>query len=107
MLSWCTMSGIANRDLVVSRIPKQDADWSTIAEFALTFNGYEHHGSFERCAEIAGARRVNTLTELRTCLFFEQRSWRNAGEEPGEVAMIYIRSLVEKISAKVVGGEFD
>jgi hypothetical protein len=38
---------------------------------SLTFNGYNVWGSFETCAEIANAQRHDSLTNLRTCLFFE------------------------------------
>lgn len=82
-------------------IPNPDASWREIAEFALTFNGYEVWGSFEKCAEIANAKRQDSLTDLRTCLFFEQRRWRHFGEDPDGEAMAYIRALVEKIRRRV------
>ncbi len=59
-----------------------DSDWDTIGEFAQTFNGYGYWGSFERCAEVALARPSATLTELRTCLFFAQRTWHHFGDYP-------------------------
>ena len=34
---------------------------------------------------------------LRTCLFFEQRSWRHVGQFPNTVAMQYIRALLTTI----------
>jgi hypothetical protein len=42
---------------------------------------------------------------LRTCLFFEQRRWRHFGDEPDEEAMEYIRSVVQKIRAKLAAGQ--
>ena len=42
---------IANTDLSESDLPPTDSDWMRIAEFALTFDGYSHWGSFNRCAE--------------------------------------------------------
>jgi len=72
-----------------------------LSEFALTFDGYAFHGSFEKCAEIANAGRHDTLDDLRTCLFFEQRAWRHSGEEPSKEAMEYIRELVRAIRDKV------
>jgi hypothetical protein len=99
------MQEIENRDLMPSSIPAPDADWGKIGEFALTFNGYEAWGSFGKCAEIANAHQGGTLTELRTRLFFEQRRLRHFGEEPDETAMAYIRTVVEKIRAKVAAGE--
>ncbi len=82
-------------------IPGTDAGWYEISMFALQFDGYKECGSAEACAAIANAGRDNTLTELRTCLFFEQRRWRHFGEEPDEAGMVYILGLVAKIRDKV------
>jgi hypothetical protein len=67
------MDEIPNRNLSLANIPTPDADWIAISAFAHTFDGYEHCGSFERCAEIGNARQPTTLTELRVCLFFAKR----------------------------------
>lgn len=72
-----------------------------IQRFALTFDAYQHWGSFERCAEVANAGHNETLTDPRTCLFFEQRRWRHFGYAPDEVSMHYIRDLVAQIRARV------
>lgn len=82
-------------------VPDPESDWDRIQQFALTFNGYDHWGSLDRCAEIANARDPKTLTELRTCLFFEQRRWRHFGEVPGGEDMAYIRGLVAGIREAV------
>jgi hypothetical protein len=95
------MSGISNKDLSLLSIPNPDASWAEMGEFALTFDGYKVWGSFEKCAEIANSRRHESLTDLRTCLFFEQRRWRHFGENPVEETMVYIRSLVEEIRSMV------
>jgi len=94
---------LANSRLTPSDIPPPDADWHTIGEFALSFDGYERWGSFEKCAEIANAQLAGSLDELRTCLFFEQRRWRHFGESPDEAAMAYVRGIVEQIRAVVEG----
>ena len=96
---------ISNKDLTLLDIPPVESDWPTIEQFALTFNGYEVHGSFKKCAEIANSHRHDSLTNLRTCLFFEQRRWRHLGREPDEESMKYIRSVLEKIYQKVKLGE--
>lgn len=96
-------SEIANNDLTPDDIPSPDAEWDEIQEFALTFNGYEFWGSFEKCADMANARRRGSPSEIRTCLFFEQRRWRHFGEDPDAEAMIYIRELVDQIRARVEG----
>lgn len=92
---------VSNDDLRLQDIPYQKADWSAIQQFALTFNGYESHDSFEKCAQIANDHRHDTLTNLRICLFFEQRRWRHFGEEPDEDSMAYIRAVLNKIRHKV------
>ena len=88
---------IDNEHLRLSDVPEESADWASIQRFALRFDGYQAHGSFQKCAAIANKPRHDTLTDLRTCLFFEQRRWRHFGEHPDDKAMAYIRSLVEQI----------
>jgi len=101
------MRKIANHELRVTQIPRTDSMWEEIQEFALTFDGYKSWGSFEKCAEVANAQRDDTLTEMRTCLFFEQRRWRHFGEDPDKDSMDYIRELVKKIREKVVSEEIE
>lgn len=91
---------IPNHRLRADKIPPADADWSAIQRFALTFDGYGHWGQRE-CADVANSRRQGTLTELRTCLFFEQRRWRHFGDDPDPETMTYIRSLLEQIRVRV------
>jgi hypothetical protein len=99
---------IANEELTRSAIPPHNPTLDEISRFALTFNGYDHWGSFEACADVANRfirafeenRSISediTLTELRTCLFFEQRRWHHAGELPDENAIEYLNYLVDKI----------
>jgi hypothetical protein len=95
---------ISNRELTPADIPPPDAIWWTIEEFALSFNGYKRWGSFEKCADIANARRHGSIDDLRTCLFFEHRRWHHFGCHPDEKAMSYIRGVVEKIGAVVEDG---
>jgi hypothetical protein len=101
---------IANKDLKAGDVPDPGADWGVVGRFALSFNGYEHWGSFERCADVASRGREafetghalpDSLTELRTCLFFEQRRWRHYGYDPDERAMGYIRALVGGIRERI------
>jgi hypothetical protein len=101
-LPWeLAMREIADADLKVADIPSANADWRAISEFALSFDGYTACGSFEACAEIANSRRVESLADLRTCLFFEQRRWRHFGEAPDDESMAYIRGIVEQIRERV------
>ncbi len=68
---------ITNEALKPSDIPAADAPFNVISQFGDTFNGYKQLGSFEACAEIANEQRHASLTELRACLFFEQRRWHH------------------------------
>ena len=92
---------IQNDALKLSDIPPDDAEWKTIVPFAHTFNAYKAHGSFATVAKIANERRCENLTDLRTCLFFEQRRWRHFGTAPNAENMKYIRSLVNRIRLAV------
>lgn len=95
----------ANHDLTLDDIPGVDASWNEINLFAHRFDGYAASDSIERCAAIASERRHDTLTELRTCLFFEARSWRHGGEDPDEQAMPYISDVIRQIRTKVTAGD--
>lgn len=101
---------IPNESLTEKHLPKPIASWYEISTFALTFDGYTVHGSFDACADIANDiastyADENTLpddmTMLRTALFFEQRRWHHFGRSPDEEALIYIRALVERLHAIV------
>jgi hypothetical protein len=93
---------IQNDALKLSDIPPDDAEWKTIVPFAHTFSAYKVHGSFAAVANIANERRCENLTDLRTCLFFEQRRWNHFGTAPDVENMNYIRSLVSRIRLAVV-----
>ena len=95
---------ISNSELALSDLPIEGND-AALAEFQLSFNGYEQHGSFEECARIANGRLHHTLTELRTCLFFEQRRWRHYGYPPDEAATKYLWELVAAIREKLLSDE--
>ena len=86
-----------NSELRSEDIPAPDSPWDVIWKFALTFDGYGHWGSFEKCAEVANEERDVTLVDLRTCLFFERQRWHHYGDEPDEQSEPYIRGLVSKI----------
>ena len=93
------MRSIDNEDLRVEDIPEPDATWDALQRFALTFDGYGVFG--DACGEIANARRHTTLSELRGCLFFEQRRHRHFGDPPGPDDLRYLRSLVDEIRRRV------
>ena len=94
-------------------VPGEDAELSQIHDFAMTFNGFSSNGDeesgFSNCATIANlsARKwleqqllPDSLHELRTCLFFEQR--RHHWDAP--ISIDYEVALVQKIR-EISGGE--
>lgn len=109
-------SMISNAKLTERDIPEPDAKvWTILTDLGLTFDGYRHWGSFNKCSSIskkwteqfADKGFVPTsLTELRTCLFFEHRRWRDAGPAvPDEREIAYIHALVEAIRGAVRAGQ--
>ncbi|WP_273455763.1 hypothetical protein [Nevskia ramosa] len=96
---------IANESLQLQQIPASDAAFEVVEQFGYTFNGFKQLGSFAACADIANEPLHNTLTELRACLFFEQRRWHHYGDTPDAEAVEYQRGLVEKIRIKVAANE--
>jgi hypothetical protein len=100
---------LKNSDLKANQIPDMNSEYFLIAEFALTFNGYE---KFERVAEFANnnlaaynldreSLKKRTLTELRACLFYEQRRYRHMDEEPINGDREYINALLTGIFKRV------
>jgi len=86
--------------------PPDTEDLSSIWEFAYKYDAYKKLGSSEVVAELANARQETftetgqwneTLNELRTCLFFEQRLWRHFGEDPDGKSLQGIFQLYQKI----------
>jgi hypothetical protein len=49
--------------------------------FAMSFNGYEHYGSLEKCSAIAKQKSRKTLAELQNELFFAARASRHIGSD--------------------------
>ena len=96
---------IPNEELVLNRIPDPETELWGWERFALTINGYDVMGGFEPCADLANSGIPTTLTELRCCLFFEQRRERwNGGFTTNE---LLIRDLLRAIRRKVEAGELD
>jgi hypothetical protein len=102
---------VPNERLNATAVPPVTASWHTIGRFALTLDGYRAIGQKE-CGQLAN--RVNgefarnaaslqslSLTELRACLFFEQRRFRHFGSEPQGADRDYINALLEAIRSKI------
>jgi len=101
---------ISNKELKLEHLPAREAEWDNIALFALSFDAYKQYGSFEDYARVANDRLKafgidkslsKTLTDLRACLFFEQRRWHHFGRDPDEETMEYIHALLEAIREKI------
>ncbi|MEO8166310.1 MAG: hypothetical protein ABI619_13030 [Betaproteobacteria bacterium] len=98
-------SDLANTELTPADVPSFREVWPRIEPFALTFDGFKYWGSVEKCAAIAQSRRPGSLTELRTCLFYEARRWKLAGKTPDADSMKFIRALIFAIREKVNHGD--
>lgn len=110
------MNEIPNANLTEKDIPSPNANLDVISSFAHSFNGYAYWGSFEKCAKIANdSGRAwketeivpTSLTNLRTCLFFEQRRWRHFGYDPDEKTVRYFHALIEAIRNKVQNNDLE
>lgn len=55
-------------------------DSDGIKSFARTFNGYEHFGSFETCAQEAKLQKRDTFDSIRNELFFAYRAGNHTGD---------------------------
>jgi len=97
---------IATDDLTVADLPATDAPEDAYHAFALSFDGYRELGSIKRSGRIANqslerwrqTRQLpNTTTELRGCLFFEQRRWHHFGYGFDQETMEYLRAVIDKI----------
>lgn len=102
---------IPNDRLTTSVVPQATASWQTIVGFAHTMDGDKAIGRKE-CAQLANrvksefsvnASSIETLslTELRLCLFFEQRRFNHFGHEPQDTDRIFINALLEAIQNKI------
>ena len=95
---------IGNAELTVADIPSIKEVWSRIEPFALTFDGYGYWGSIDKCVEVA-SKPPATLTQLRTCLFFEARRWSHLGQKPDAKSLKRIRAPVFAIKERVNCGD--
>ena len=104
----CGFENIPNEELTVEYIPTPDMNWWEISEFALTFDGYGYRG--KNCGEFANetleawrktGQIPDSLSELRCCLFFEQRRYHHFGDSPEGKDLDYVKSLLSAIREKV------
>ena len=104
-----------NTDLRLDQIPPIDSEYSRIAAFALTFDGYNRIKDIALFANKIVAEFENdqaiitklTLTELRACLFYEQRRYHHFGEDPEGEDREYINHIVSEIAQRVKNHQTD
>lgn len=58
-----------------------DGNSSAIFKFAMSFNGYEHFGSFEASAAAANSGDRSSLDLIRNELFFAARASRHGDDD--------------------------
>lgn len=95
---------IPSAELSLDVIPRMSDGYTiAIVDFALTFDGYARHP--ETAVTIGQQAEVRftkdgtlprTLDRLRTCLFAQQRIWRDTGG-PDDASLRFIEALVERI----------
>ena len=101
----------SDAQLTPADIPGPNAGWAEIGWFALRMNGYQELGNDEVADLANNAVQYHrehgqidpglTLTQLRGCLFFEQRRFRHYSHDPTDKDVPYIRTLVEAIRAQI------
>ncbi len=102
---------ILDADLTVERVPAPGAPfWKEVAEFALTFDGYQYRGSSLGGWANAQVRRFHeagrldddlSLSDLRGLLFFEQRRYRHTEGTPTGPSARYVDELLAAIRSRV------
>jgi len=104
------MDRIPNSQLIDGDLPSRRAAWKNIIPFAQSFNGYAHCGSVKKCRDVArqgvalhktNQHLTQSLTDLRTCLFFEARRWKHLEKNPSKAGLVYVHALVEAIRLRV------
>src|SRR4051812_14341960 len=111
------MSAPDTPPLSAADLPRPNAPWAEISEFAGTYNGYAAHGGLEGLARFAralrgmhdaGWRLPPDVAALRSALFFEQRSDHFSSSADDSATLAYIHALVEALRDAVrPGGEPD
>jgi hypothetical protein len=92
------------------KIPLANSSWDSISNYALTHNGYEHKANLADFANEASVQFCKnkeilgsyTITDLRDCLFFEQRRFRFYVWAPQGEDLEYIKALVHEIREKTI-----
>jgi hypothetical protein len=106
---------ISNADLDLSDLPRASADQEMLDRFAQSFNGYEIWGNarVRRMANVwneawrGTGGLPETLTEVRGCLFFEQRRHNHMSPDYAEGQFEYEAALLERLRSLLEAGVSD
>jgi hypothetical protein len=111
------MSAPDTPPLSAADLPRPNAPWAEISEFAGTYSGYAAHGGLEGLSRFAralrgmhdaGWRLPPDVAALRSALFFEQRSDHFSSSADDSATLAYIHALVEALRDAIrPGGEPD
>ena len=74
------MNQIQNSEITTESLPSA-SDRNAVFAFAISFNGYEHFGSFQAAAESARSRNRSSLIEPRNELFMSARASRHCNDD--------------------------
>jgi pimeloyl-[acyl-carrier protein] methyl ester esterase len=72
-------------------------DQKAIFDYAMSFNAYEHFGSFEAAADVAKRAPRTTLEEVRAELFFKARAARHLGTDLHVKAYAELFPLLQRL----------
>lgn len=102
---------ILDADLTAEHVPSPGTPfWIEVAEFALSFDGYQYRGSELGTWANAKVRRFEkagrldddlSLPDLRALLFYEQRRYRHLDETPTGSAARYVDALLAGIRSRL------
>ena len=90
------------------KIPDINSDWDTIAEFALTFNGYHYVNGGPELLKILWDRvalegfETSSIEDIRAMLLLLQRAGRFCGDEGSDNDLEEARFLIEEIRNKMI-----
>jgi hypothetical protein len=74
------MNQIQSSEITTESLPSA-SDRDAVFAFAMSFNGYEHFGSFQAAAENARSRSRSSLIELQNELFMSARASRHCNDD--------------------------
>jgi hypothetical protein len=87
---------IPNSALTLEHLP-EPADEKAVFNFAMSFDGYEHFGSFDAATNNARVRPRTTLTDLRNELFMTARASKHCQDDGFIARYIELLPLFKKL----------